>query len=65
MLLVKKDKKVHIESVKMRRGEVEVNNIACVRVKRAKSECFRIDSGVRQGCIVPPWLFSVYMDEWG
>ena len=22
-----------------------------------------IDSGVRQGCIMSPWLFNVYMDE--
>ena len=22
---------------------------------------FRIDSGVRQGCIMSPWLFNVYM----
>ena len=24
-----------------------VNNLSCVRVKEAESECFRIDSGVR------------------
>ena len=23
---------------------------------------FRIDSGVRQGCILSPWLFNVHMD---
>ena len=39
-----------------------VDNLACVRVKGGKSERFRRDSGVRQGCIMPPWLFSVYMD---
>ena len=22
-----------------------------------------LDNGERQGCIIPPWLFSVYMDE--
>ena len=27
---------------------------ACVRVKWGESERFRIDSGVRQGCIVSP-----------
>ena len=26
------------------------------------SECFRIDSGVRQVRIMSPWLFNVYMD---
>ena len=33
-----------------------------VRVKEVESERFRIDSGVRQKCIMSPWLFSVYMD---
>ena len=23
---------------------------------------FRINSGARQGCIMSPWLFNVYMD---
>ena len=27
-----------------------------------ESEQFRIDSGVRQGCIMSPWLFKVYKD---
>ena len=27
-----------------------------------KSECFRIDSGVRQVYIMLNWLFNVYMD---
>ena len=26
------------------------------------NECFRINSGVRQGCIMSPWLFNVHMD---
>ena len=39
-----------------------VNSLACVRVKGGESECFRIDSGVRQMCIMFPWLFNVYMD---
>ena len=24
---------------------------------------FRIESGVRQGCIMSPWLFNVYMKD--
>ena len=29
-----------------------VNSLGCVRVKGGESECFRIDSGVRQVCII-------------
>ena len=39
-----------------------VNSLACVRVKVGKSECFMIDSSVRQGCIMSPCLFNVYID---
>ena len=41
---------------------VHVNSLACVRVKGCESESFRIDSGVRQVCIMSPWLFNVYMN---
>ena len=41
---------------------VYVNSLACVRVKGCESKCFRIDSGVRQVCIMSPWLFNVYLD---
>ena len=41
---------------------VYVNSLACVRVKECENECFRIDSGVRQVCIMSPWFFNVYMD---
>ena len=33
-----------------------------VKVKWGESEQFRIDSGMRQGCIMSPWLFNLYMD---
>ena len=36
--------------------------LACERVKEGESECSRIASGMRQGCIMSPWLFNVYMD---
>ena len=39
-----------------------VDSLACVRVKMGESEWFGIDSGVRCGCIISPWLFNVYMD---
>ena len=35
---------------------------ACVRVKGGESQQFRIDSGVRQGCIMSPWVLNGYMD---
>ena len=38
-----------------------VDSLACVRVKGEKSEWFRIDSGVGQGCIMSLWLFNVNM----
>ena len=36
-------------------------------VKEGESKCFGIESGMRQGCILSPWLFNVYMDAvgWG
>ena len=39
-----------------------LNSLSCVRVKRSESECFRIDSVVRQEWIIFPWLVNVYMD---
>ena len=39
-----------------------VDSIACGRVKVSDNECFKIDSGVRQRCIMSPWLFHVYID---
>ena len=40
-----------------------VDSSACVRLKGGESERFRIDIGVRQGCIMSPWLFNVYIDR--
>ena len=31
-----------------------VNSLACLKVKGGYRECFMIDSGVRQGCIMSP-----------
>ena len=39
-----------------------VNSQACVRVKGGECEYFRINNGVRQGCIMSPWLFNVYIN---
>ena len=39
-----------------------IDSLACVRVKGGDSKLFRIDSEVRQGSIMSPWLFSVCID---
>ena len=39
-----------------------VDSLACVRVKWGESKNLRIESGVRQGCVMSPWLFSIYME---
>ena len=36
---------------------------ACVRVGGKLSEWFSISQGVRQGCVLSPWLFNVFMDR--
>ena len=36
---------------------------ACVRVKDKESDWFQITQGVRQGCVMSPWLFNVFMDK--
>ncbi len=38
------------------------NVSASVQVKRELSESFNVVVGVRQGCIMSPWLFNIYMD---
>ena len=35
---------------------------ACVRVCREEGEWFRVGVGLRQGCVISPWLFNVFMD---
>ena len=42
-----------------------VDSLACVRVKQGVSEWFKIDSGVRQGCIMSAWLFNIYIYIYG
>ena len=35
---------------------------ACVRVENEESEMFKVNVGLRQGCVMSPWLFNLYMD---
>ena len=39
-----------------------VNGLACARIKGGESDCFKIDRGERQGCIISLWLLNVYID---
>ncbi len=38
------------------------NASASVRVNGELSESFNVEVGVRQGCVMSPWLFNIYMD---
>ena len=39
-----------------------VDSRVCVRVGNDVSEWFPVNVGLRQGCVMSPWLFNVYMD---
>ena len=43
-------------------GEIRVFKIA-VRVENDVSEWFLVNVGLRQGCVISPWLFNVYLDS--
>ncbi len=38
------------------------NASASARMNGELSESFNVEVGVRQGCVMSPWLFSMYMD---
>ena len=39
-----------------------VDSRSCVQVGNDVSEWFPVNVGLRQGCVMSPWLFNVYMD---
>ena len=34
-----------------------------MRILGGKSDWFKVEQGVRQGCVMSPWLFNLYMDH--
>ena len=34
----------------------------CMRLASKVSESFEVKMGLRQGCVMSPWLFNMYMD---
>ncbi len=34
---------------------------SCVKISGETSEHFEIKVGLRQGCVMSPWLFSIYI----
>ena len=43
-------------------AEFYVDSRACVRVGNDVSQCFPVNVGLRQGCVMSPWLLNLYMD---
>ena len=39
-----------------------VGSKACVRVRNEVSEWFPVRVELRQGCVMSPWLFNLYID---
>ena len=35
---------------------------ACVRIGHEVNEWFSVNAGLRQGCVMSPWLFNLFMD---
>ena len=43
---------------------ISLSDKICVLVGNDVSEWFPVNVGLRQGCVMSPWLFDVYMEVW-
>jgi hypothetical protein len=34
----------------------------CVRIGRKLGRKFKVDVGLRQGCVMSPWLYNIFID---
>ena len=41
-----------------------IDNRECVRVANDVSEWFSVNVELRQGCVMSPWLFNIYIYGW-
>ena len=39
-----------------------VDSRACILLGMDVSECFPVNFGLKQGCVMSPWLFNIFMD---
>ena len=39
-------------------------SMVCIRIGRRLGRKFRVDVGLRQGCVMSPWLLSSLLMEW-
>lgn len=51
------------ESCRME-SKVFVDSVACVKIDGVESGWFKMESGVRQECVMPSWLFNWDLNEW-
>ena len=40
-----------------------IDSRMCVQVGNDVSEWFQVNVRLRQGCMMSPWLFNIYMDD--